>query len=616
MNPFVILALPIASAILIHFVLSKKANIAAIVGTVATAVSLVVAILLVGKTNSDYASALSVSWISIPGVFEANIGITLDKLSTNMMLIVTGIGTLVHVFSLAYMKADAAKTRYFGNLSLFMFSMTGVVLADNFVMTFIFWELVGLSSYLLIGHWYEKHSAGNAAKKAFLVNRIGDFGFMIGILMLWAISKTVVFSEMSVGAPAYLITAATPWVLGLMVFFIFMGAMGKSAQAPLHVWLPDAMEGPTPVSALIHAATMVAAGVYMMARLFTSLPLDLEFLSHLWSMDVIAWIGGITALLAALMATQQDDIKKILAYSTLSQLGYMVMAVGLANPDAGMFHLYTHAWFKALLFLGSGALIYACHHDQNIWNMGGLLKKMPITAWTFIIGTAALIAVPGTSGFFSKEGILQAALDTESYGLFAIAAGVAALTTFYMLRLIFVAILGKPKHKHSEDAKEVSPLMFVPLLLLTVLAIIAGYNPIAEQIAPLSKFEPFHFHFGAAFFASIGALLVGGGAAFVLYFNKSTDPLANIGIMKVFRNKFYIDEFYGQVVRWGQDVLAAIVHFIDEFFINGLFIGGLSRSAEGIGAIFRNRLQNGNLQTYSLVFGVGIAVTIYITVFA
>lgn len=608
--PWLLFILPITSAIVIHFGLAKKAaTIGSYVGTAATGGALLIAILLLGKTEAPEPW----SWINInhgeTHVLNINIGITLDKLSTGMMLIVTGIGFLVHVFSLGYMKSDSAKGRYFGNLSLFMFSMTGIVLADNLIMTFIFWELVGLSSYLLIGHWYEKHSAGDAAKKAFLTNRIGDFGFMIGILMLF----TGLATTGGAGTFDFELMKSTSvtmsnWSFGMAIFFIFMGAMGKSAQAPLHVWLPDAMEGPTPVSALIHAATMVAAGVYMMARVFMSLPIDFTALQNLWSMEVIAWIGGITSLLAALMATQQNDIKKILAYSTLSQLGYMVMAVGLANPDAGMFHLYTHAWFKALLFLGSGAIIYACHHDQDIWNMGGLLKRMPLTSITFIVGTACLIAIPFTSGFFSKELILVTALE-KNVILFGIAVLVAALTTFYMLRLVFVAILGDAKHKHSEDAKEVSPIMLAPLILLAVVALISPWLNIIPSAEGFKA--PTEIHINTPTICSLVALLAGAAGAFVLYFNKTKDPL-NI---KLFANKFYIDELYEKIVKIGQDFVAALVYFFDEFFINGLLVGGTSRSAEGIGNIFRNKIQNGNLQGYAIVFGLGIAITIFITVF-
>jgi len=612
---WIVLFLPLISAAVIHFGLKKNGSLGAIVGTAATLAGLVCVLMLKPAESAD---APSFTWLSVPGVFDVSIGLTLDKLSIGMMLVVALVGTLVHVFSLGYMKSDEAKGRYFGNLSLFMFSMTGIVLADNFVMTFIFWELVGLSSYLLIGHWYQKDSAGEAAKKAFLTNRIGDFGFMIGILMLWGITDHFTFSGLDQffdGSNAKVLVPSVT-VLGTAIFMIFCGAMGKSAQAPLHVWLPDAMEGPTPVSALIHAATMVAAGVYMMARLFTSIGLDTLANTELWSMSVIAWIGGITSLLAALMATQQDDIKKILAYSTLSQLGYMVMAIGLADPGAGMFHLYTHAWFKALLFLGSGAVIYACHHEQNIWKMGGLMGKMKITAYTFLFGTLCLTAVPMTSGFFSKEGILMAAAEKDK-GLLVVALVVAALTTFYMFRLFIVAFLGKAKDKHAEDAKEVNITMALPLV---VLALVALVSPWMVDFIPRSlswNYDiPNKFHVNGLVIASVAAFIVGAGAAFVLYKGKESDPLANNAIMKVFRNKFYIDEIYAKLVKIFQDIVAAIVHFLDEFLIGGLIVGGSARAAAGFGSLFRRYLQSGNLQGYAFLFALGIILAVFFTVFA
>ena len=590
--------LPLVSAALIHFLLKQKfAGLAALIGTASTAATLLIAILWL---SIDF-SALSWSWISV-GDFEVNIGLVSDQLAKGMMIVVCGIGFLVHVFSLAYMKDDEAKARYFGNLSLFMFSMTGIVLAENFIMMFIFWELVGLSSYLLIGHWYKKDTAADAAKKAFLSNRIGDFGFLIGILMTWILAGSVVFSEMSGAA----FISNGEFIAGAAVLLVFCGAIGKSAQLPLHVWLPDAMEGPTPVSALIHAATMVAAGVYMMARFFGAI--KLEFLAQVPATEVIAWIGAITSLVAALMATQQNDIKKILAYSTLSQLGYMVMAVGLLDPNAGMFHLYTHAWFKALLFLGSGAVIYACHHEQNIWKMGGLLKKMPITGYTFIIGTLALTAFPLTSGFFSKEAILYAAKGTP---FFYIAVIVAALTTFYMFRLIFVVFLGEAKDKNAKIATEVELRMFGPLVLL---ALMAFASPFLGFFIPANNFTPdtgIHFDSPVLYY-SVGAFVVGLVFAVYFYKDKKEDPI-NIPL---FRNKFYIDEFYAGIVKWFQDILAAVVHFLDEFVINGMLVGGLTRIAQGTGNLFRNYGQSGNLQHYAFISGAGILLAIYFTVFA
>lgn len=608
---WLLLGLPLLSAALIHLGLKRMQTASAYVATGCAAFTMVLSIVFLCQGSSLHTHF---NWISI-GSFNVEIGLHLDQLSKGMMVIVTGVGFLVHLFSLSYMKDDSAKARYFCGLSLFMFSMTGIVLASNFIMMFMFWELVGLSSYLLIGHWYHKDSAADAAKKAFLTNRIGDFGFMIGILMLWGISGAMTFSGLGAWAltnPEYSVT-----YLGAAILCIFAGAMGKSAQAPLHVWLPDAMEGPTPVSALIHAATMVAAGVFMMARFFSSLApegVELSSLVPAFSGMTIAWIGAITSLLAALMATQQDDIKKILAYSTLSQLGYMVMAVGLLEPEAGMFHLFTHAWFKALLFLGSGAIIFACHHEQNIWKMGGLSKKMPITFITFSIGTLALCGFPLiTSGFFSKEQILESAAGNNQWALFGIAAVVACLTTFYMFRLLFVTFFSKTRSDNADHAKEVGPFMLIPLITLSVLAVITGYGPIANAMAPSYEHHGIHFN-SPAFLASISAFAIGFVLAFLLYFNADKDKLANNPVAKLFRNKFYIDEAYGKLVGYGQDTVAAFVHFFDELLIAGLIVGGFSRIAGGIGRLF-GRLQSGNLQGYAFLFSIGVLLVIYLTVF-
>ena len=604
MNPaWILLFLPLAVAAVNQLFLQRSSN-AVRLSLLSAGVTFGYAISLLGE-NGTY----SFPWATI-GNFSINIGIKLDQLSTGMMIVVTGVGLLVHIFSLAYMKDDAAKARYFTGLSLFMFSMTGIVLADNFIMTFIFWELVGLSSYLLIGHWYQKDSAADAAKKAFLCNRVGDFGFMVGILMLWGITGHLAFDSMKDGLTAFQTAnpAIAGGVLSAAVLCVFCGAVGKSAQLPLHVWLPDAMEGPTPVSALIHAATMVAAGVYMLFRLqFT---LGFEVFDGLQASAVIAWTGGLTALVAALMATQQDDIKRILAYSTLSQLGYMVMAVGLVSGEAGMFHLFTHAWFKALLFLGSGAVIYACHHEQDIWKMGGLLKKMPITGITFAIGFAALIAVPFTSGFFSKEQILEAAYEKQPV-LFWIAALVAVLTPFYMTRLFVVAFLGKPKSENADHAHEVGPLMFGPLVVLAILGLIAGFPFVAAKFAPAYT-QPEHLiHFGTVTYVSIAALVIGVLGGFLLYADKNRDPVS----IPLFRNRFYIDGIYDNfLVRYFQDAFAAIVAFFDEFIINGLLVSGLSRTAESSGNLFR-KVQSGSLQGYAFAFGLGVLLVVYFTTF-
>jgi len=601
--PWLLLFLPLAVTAANQLVL-KRTGLAPIVSVASALATFVLAVMLIGAEGTA-----SFAWATI-GDFHLDIGIKLDALSTGMMLVVTGVGLAVHVFSLAYMKDDEGKARYFTGLSMFMFSMTGIVLADNFIMTFIFWELVGFSSYLLIGHWYQKESAADAAKKAFITNRIGDFGFMIGILMLWGITGHLTFDQMQPGLQAFRAANPSIWVgvVSATVLCIFCGAVGKSAQVPLHVWLPDAMEGPTPVSALIHAATMVAAGVYMLFRVQTTL--GTEVFEQLPASDVIAWTGGITALLAALMATQQDDIKRVLAYSTLSQLGYMVMAVGFVAGDAGMFHLFTHAWFKALLFLGSGAVIYACHHEQDIWKMGGLVKKMPLTTLTFAAGCAALIAVPGTSGFFSKELILDAAHKAGS-PLFWVGALVAALTPFYMTRLFVVAFLGKHRSENAEHAHEVGPLMLVPLGLLALLALLSGYSFLNRFSPALPEDHSDAIHLNIVSGISLAALVIGVVAGWVLYAGKEKDPVC----IPLLRDRFKFDWFYDTIlIRYFQNFLAAVIHFFDEFLINGLLVGGLTRCAEGIGNVFR-RVQSGNLQAYAFAFGFGVILVIYLTVF-
>jgi NADH-quinone oxidoreductase subunit L len=596
---WILFYLPIVVAAVNQLVLRRN-PLVPYLATAASAVCFILSLLLLGKEDIK-----GFDWATI-GDLNIQIALKFDQLSTGMMVIVTGVGLLVHIFSLAYMRDDEAVNRYFCGLGLFMFSMTGIVLSANFIMMFIFWELVGLSSYLLISHWYHKNSAADAGMKAFLCNRLGDFSFMIGVLLLWGLaganSSALSFDGLAKWAADGGVANASAGVLGAAVLCIFGGAVGKSAQLPLHVWLPDAMEGPTPASALIHAATMVAAGVYMLFRL--QLSLGTEAFDN-FAGTTIAWIGGITALLAALMATQQDDIKRILAYSTLSQLGYMIMAVGLLAGEAAMFHLYTHAWFKALLFLGAGAIIFACHHQQNIWKMGGLLGKMPITSATFAAGTAALVAIPYvTSGFYSKEEILAAALK-GNMALFVIACAVAFLTAFYMTRAFVVAFLGKTRSDDAAHAHEVKPIMWVPLVVLAVMAIGSAF--ITKSI---NAYHP-HEATTVIVIASIATLVLGLAAGFFLYNGKSKDPLS----IPAFRDRLYFDRVYDNIlVRYFQDAFAAIIHFFDEFLINGLLVGGATRAAEGLGNLFR-RLHAGSLQAYSFAFGLGVILVIYFTVF-
>jgi NADH-quinone oxidoreductase subunit L len=429
--PWIILFLPLLSAAVITLFTLRCRTTSSLISIGAIVAGFVLTIVFIAANSFHPEVAESVqNWLTI-GSLHIDFGLKLDALSMMMLLIVTGVGGAIHIYSFGYMHEDRGMARFFAFMSLFTFSMLGIVLSNNFLMMFIFWELVGVSSYLLIGFWFEKPSAADAAKKAFITNRLGDFGFLLGILMVWTLLGSLNFDTLKQSldsGSATLGTMAT--IAGLL---IFCGAAGKSAQFPLHVWLADAMEGPTPVSALIHAATMVAAGVYMLCRSY--------FLFDPAAHEIIAYIGGFTALLAALIAIQQNDIKRILAYSTLSQLGYMVMAFGLNGSTPAMFHLTTHAFFKALLFLGAGSVIHALHEEQDIWKMGALSKKMPITFVTFLIGTLALCGVPPFSGFFSKDSILAQALDQKNYILFSVGVFVAALTTFYMFRLFFVAFV-------------------------------------------------------------------------------------------------------------------------------------------------------------------------------
>ena len=580
---WLILLLPLFSAVAIGLGAFRSRNASAAISVGAVVGSFLLTLLLVAAGGELHPS---VAWLAIEGL-EIDIGLQIDRLSKLMLCVVTGVGSLIHIFSLGYMKEDRDFPRYFAFLSLFIFSMLGIVLADNFVMMFIFWELVGISSYLLIGFWFEKPSAADAAKKAFLTNRVGDFGFLIGILMVWTVFDSISFDTIE-----YKIETGMA-ISGLAGFLIFCGAMGKSAQFPLHVWLPDAMEGPTPVSALIHAATMVAAGVYMLCRVFF-------LIDGTWAMEAIAWIGGLTALMAALMAVQQDDIKRILAYSTLSQLGYMVMAVGLGSSDAAMFHLTTHASFKALLFLGAGSVIVALHHEQDIWKMGGLRDRMPKTYWTFLIGTMALCGVPLFSGFFSKEAILAVALENNIL-LFLVAVLVALLTTFYMTRLFIVAFMGKPRSSHAEQAKESPAVMTVPLLVLAVPSVLAGYFN-AHTPNPL------------VLAASLVVVVFGMLVANSVYSGAKADPIpSKLGLLaKAVRNRFWFDEVYQWFIDKVQENLAKLADAIDRWVIAGLLVRGTHGTTELAGRVLR-LAQTGNLQTYAFWFAAGMTALLIFT---
>jgi len=592
--PWFVLLLPLTSAGVITLLTRRWKDISSFISVAAVLGSFVCSCLIFGKADI---SAPELPWIDIRGVFNVPLAFILDDLSRLMLLVVSGVGSLIHIYSLGYMRDDAGKSRYFAALSLFMFAMLGIVLANNFVMMFIFWELVGFTSYVLIGHWFERDAAADAAKKAFLTTRVGDFGFMIGILMVWMATGSVVFDD--IVAHLSKITS-NPSYLTIAALLIFCGAVGKSAQFPLHVWLPDAMEGPTPVSALIHAATMVAAGVYLLVRVAFLIQASQTALL------VIAWIGTITALLGALMATQQSDIKRILAYSTISQLGYMFIAVGLTSNEAAMFHLFTHAFFKALLFLAAGSIIVSLHHEQDIWKMGGLAQKLKITFATFAVGALALIGCPPFSGFFSKDAILALAYE-RNLSIFVIGLTTAFLTAFYVSRAVAVAFFGKPRSDAARAGKESPRVMIIPLLILALFALVAGLGTVAQNFLVVPHETQTVFTVPAL---ALAALILGVGIGIWLYRNREFDPLQ----VDLVRRRFYIDEFYEWLIGATQEFLARVAAFFDRWIIDAGAVRGASGGTFGLGALLR-LFQVGNLQAYAFLFGLGIVALIYFTIF-
>src|SRR2546427_7898998 len=593
--PWIILLPPLLSAAVIALFTLRWKALSSSISIAAVLVSFICSCLIFAHST---AAAAGLTWIGISGVFQVPFGLTLDPLSRTMAVLVSGIGAIIHIYSLGYMRDDEGKARYFAALSLFMFAMLGSVLGNNCLMLFIFWELVGFPSYVLIGHWFYRDAAADAAKKAFITTRIGDFGFMLGILMVWMGTDSVVFTEI---AQRLWILTSHPAFLTIASLLIFCGAVGKSAQFPLHVWLPDAMEGPTPVSALIHAATMVAAGVYMLVRVGFIIQASQSALL------VIAWIGTLTAVMAALIATQQDDIKRILAYSTLSQLGYMIMAVGLASSEAAMFHLFTHAFFKALLFLAAGSVIVMLHHEQDIWKMGGLSRRLPITFVTFAVGALALIGCPPFSGFFSKDAILALAYERNT-PIFAVALFTAFLTAFYVIRMLVIVFFGTPHSDIARESRESPPVMTVPLIVLTLLATLGGFAFFARNFLTLPVEKEVAIIVPAL---AIVALIVGSGLAIALYRNRATEP---IGDLELLRHKFYFDEFYSWLIYCTQELLARVSAFVDRWIIDAGVVGGSSRGTWGIGALLR-LVQVGNLQGYVFLFGLGVVAVIYFAVF-
>ncbi|CAM3002968.1 NADH-quinone oxidoreductase subunit L [Rariglobus hedericola] len=610
---------PLASALVIALFFRRAGGIAALVSTFTAAIIAAGGLTLAFGGYRDAAVDASAAWLSL-GSFTLSLGIKFDDLSALMISIVGVVGLCVHVFSLGYMHDDEAKARYFGGLSIFMFSMLGIVLADNLFMIFIFWELVGFSSYVLINHYHTKQTAADASKKAFITNRVGDFGFLLGIIGAYYAFGTVNLTEIAAISGA----GASYNIIALL---LFCGAVGKSAQVPLHVWLPDAMEGPTPVSALIHAATMVAAGIFMLCRiepLFAAAPIAL---------NVVTWIGAITALYAALCAITQSDIKKVLAYSTLSQLGYMVAAFGLgrlelvphgevgqlvlisAGAGAAMFHLTTHAFFKALMFLGSGSVIHGCHHEQDIFKMGGLSKKMPLTFITFTIGVAAIAGLPFLSGFYSKDAILHLAQE-KNYAVFVVLFITAILTSFYMVRMWKLVFLGAPRSDDASHAHEGGISMTLPLVVLAVLAVVAGYT--THEGGGLIYGDSFkavwsqipHAEGLGVYVMSIVILAVGAGAAFALYKPAAADSLAAkspvlFAFLSFLKGSF--DGAYNWYVAKVQQRFALILEFLERVFLSGLIIRGAA-GVVGLVGLGARALHVGSLHAYVYWFLFGAAV--------
>ncbi len=575
-------------------------------------------------------------WISA-GSLHANIGFLLDPLSAVMIVVVTGVGFLIHIYSIGYMHRDPCFGRYFTYMNLFMFSMLVLVLADNYLFMFVGWEGVGLCSYLLIGFWYEKQSASDAGVKAFIVNRIGDFGFLIGMFIIFWQVGSLDFRTVMQTAPEMFVAGGA--LITAVCLLLFVGATGKSAQIPLFVWLPDAMEGPTPVSALIHAATMVTAGVYMIARS------NVLYLMAPDALMVVAIVGGATALFAATIGLAQNDIKRVLAYSTVSQLGYMFLACGVASFTAGIFHLMTHAFFKALLFLGAGSVIHAMSNEQDMRKMGGLKKYVPITYATMLIATLTISGIPGFSGFFSKDEILWKSFSSP-YGhpiLWVIGFVTAGLTAFYMFRLIYLTFHGRERmDDHTRKHLHESPKsMTVPLMALAVLSVIGGFVGMPHLFGVTNYFEHWlePVMAGASQDAASHALAAGGSdtglelglmlasvllvlvAIFMArkFYHQKPELATQMrerlsGVHRTLLNKYYVDEIYSAVmVRPLINGSKFLWRIVDVLFIDG-FLNGLATVYSDISQLLRTG-QTGRVRTYATVFVTGAAVILALMLF-
>jgi NADH-quinone oxidoreductase subunit L len=553
--------------------------------------------------------AFNTVWLQFTDKLHIDIGILLDPISVMMLVVISTVSFMVHIYSLGYMKGEKGFERFFSFLSLFSFSMLGLVLATNIFQMYIFWELVGVSSFLLIGFYYEKPSAVRASKKAFIVTRFADLGFLIGILILSFNTKTFDFISLTDTTGAAIAQGSGIAFMGLSVMtwsmiFVFMGGVGKSAMFPFHIWLPDAMEGPTPVSALIHAATMVVAGVYLVARMF-----PIYALSAPVALQVVAYVGAFSSLFAAVIACTQTDIKRVLAYSTMSQIGYMMLALGVSGYGgheglgymASMFHLFTHAMFKALLFLGAGAIIHAVH-SNHMTEMGGLRKYLPITHLTFLIACLTIAGIPPLSGFFSKDEILAAAFHSNKL-IFAVEYAVAGLTAFYMFRLYFSIFWGKETHYHHTPHE--APLtMTIPLIILAIGSIVTGFIPFNELVTSDGK----GFETELELIVAIPSVLIGLlgiGIAFIMYKKESAIPDKLVATFKYSYkwayNKFYMDELYLFVTK------KIIFRYISEpvAWFDRHVVDATMNAIASVTQIVSFRIrgfQSGQIQKYAFVF--------------
>lgn len=601
-----------------------KPIVSGVLGTISLTVMAILAYItayqyffVVGKVDGVYqAIHTAITWLRFTDTLHIDLGIYLDPISVMMLVVITTVSLMVHIYSLGYMKGEKGFQRYYAFLSLFSFAMLGLVVATNIFQMYIFWELVGVSSFLLISFYYVKPSAVAASKKAFIVTRFADFFFLVGILLLSYFSGTFDFTTITDPSSPFLATMQGSSFLGLSVLtwamvLIFMGGAGKSAMMPFHIWLPDAMEGPTPASALIHAATMVVAGVFLVARLF---PI---YVVTEYALDLIAWVGAITALFAAVVACTQTDIKRVLAFSTISQIAFMLTSLGVSKFGgheglgymAGMFHLFTHAFFKALLFLCAGAIIHAVHSNE-MGDMGGLWKKLPITAITFGIAWLAIAGIPPFSGFWSKDEILAAAWEHNKaiYIVLSIAAG---LTAFYMSRLFLRIFFYEKKHYHHEP-HEAGPSMAIPLIILAVFAALSGFVPFSQFVT--SDGVPYDAHVNMQIAAtSVIISLIGMAIAFRLYFKKNDLPDKITNSISTFYtwalHKFYFDELWLFVTR--SIIFKRIsqpIAWFDRKYVDG-FMNALADVTQAASRTIKN-FQSGYIQQYALAYLIGALILV------